>query len=170
MLWTRAQGPWLPELVSNAPSYLKENIMKQLYGEFLQQHFLFKKTHVDFLRQLVAQLELCVFLPGMYITTKGSIDNSIYFIQEGEVVVYELKGRTEVELLTLGPGKSFGEVQGLYSLPHDKTYKARFTTRILILHKKNWYHLLQWFPASKEQIEEQAARRLRMQTIRTYYG
>lgn len=88
----------------------------------------------------------------------------MYFIEDGEVAVYDvIEGREEIKQLVLGPGKSFGEPQGLYGLPYYRTDKTRFTTRILILDKKNWKYLLKWFPASKEEIEEQAQKRFKFQ-------
>lgn len=161
MLWTRSQGSWVPNLIRDAPLYLKQDVMSELYGKHITVHFLFKKTHVDFIRQLVVHLEPCTFMPGMYITEKGDIDGCMYFIQEGEVIVYDKHGNNEIEQLILPAGKAFGEVQGLYETAHDRSYKARFVCKILILDRSNWWYLLNWFPASRDYIFEQVARHFR---------
>ncbi|KAI4457599.1 cyclic nucleotide-gated cation channel subunit a [Holotrichia oblita] len=167
MLWTRSRGSWVPELIKNCPSYLKQDLMYELYGKFITSHFLFKKTHVDFIRQLVVHLDPYVFMPGMYITEKGDIDGCMYFVQEGEVVVYDRHGNNEIEQMVLSAGRSFGELQGLYDSPHDRSYKARFVCKILILDRMNWLYLLDWFPASRDYIFEQVARHFRKTYLAT---
>lgn len=141
--------------------------MRDLFGRLINDHFLFKRTHIDFQRQLVALFDVCVFLPGMHVVQKGDVDNCMYFIDEGEIVVYDTVDKKEVERSILGVGESFGEAQGLFGVPHDKSYKARFTTKMVILNKERWWYLLDWFPASKEHIEEQAARKLESLSIET---
>ncbi|KAI4458712.1 cyclic nucleotide-gated cation channel subunit a [Holotrichia oblita] len=165
ILWTRARGPWMPKLISEAPDYIKQDIMKNLFGRHINDHFLFKCTHIDFQRQLVALFDVCVFPPGMYIVQKGDVDNCMYFIDAGEIIVYDRIDKKEVEYDVLGIGEAFGEAQGLYGIPHDKSYKARFTSKIVILNKKKWRYLLDWFPASKEHIEEQASRKLKLLSL-----
>ncbi|KAI4455199.1 cyclic nucleotide-gated cation channel subunit a [Holotrichia oblita] len=155
-LWQCQRGDWLPEMIQESPSSLKENIMNGLYGKNLTNHFLFQATHKDFLRQLVVHLERFVFSPGDSIVEKGDSDCCMYFISSGEVNVYEVEGKTEVKMLQLSSGMSFGEAQGLYCISHHYSYRACTVCDILILNKNRWEYLLKWFPASREEIYAKA--------------
>ncbi|GJQ69135.1 hypothetical protein Trydic_g6293 [Trypoxylus dichotomus] len=161
MLWTRSQGSWVPTLIKECPLYLKQDVMGELYGKHIKNHFLFKKTHVDFIRQLLVHLNPYVFMPGIYIAELGDIDDCMYFIEEGDVIVYDRHGNNEIEQQILTAGRSFGEVQGVYGTAHERSYKARFVCKILVLDRTKWMYLLDWFPASKDYIYEQLARHFR---------
>lgn len=140
-------------LIRNAPSYLRQDIMKSLYMSHLETHFLFGKTHKDFLRQLVVHLERCIYFPGNYIVAQGDIDTTIYFIHKGEVGAYNYdQANREIYLHTLGTHMSFGEAQGMNQIPFEMSYKALSTVEVLALRKAKWQYLLTWFPASEEEL------------------
>lgn len=143
-------------MIQECPSSLKENIMQALYGKHLSNHFLFSSTHMDFLRQLVVQLQRFVFFPGDSIVEKGDFDCCMYFVNSGEVSVYEIKEKTEVKIMVLTSGMSFGEAQGLFCISHQYSYKANTVCDILILNRNRWEYLLKWFPASNENIIQRA--------------
>ena len=129
--------------------------MNALYGPTLLAHPVFSKTHADFLRQLVAHTHLQVYLPGQYIAEKGDVDQSMYFVLSGEVIVYDKHGNNEIEQMVITKGGAFGDAQGIGGIPHDRSYKARFVCELLILVRDEWSYLMDWFPASREFIFEQ---------------
>lgn len=51
---------------------------------------------------------------------------------------------------------SFGEPQGIFGVPHNRTYQALSVVEILSLQKKDWSYLLKFFPASRQEIERKA--------------
>lgn len=159
-LWFRRYGQSLPLIIEEAPSYLKQDIMNAMYGKHLENHFLFAKTHIDFLRQLVCHLKPYVFFPSNYIVEKNDVDATMYFIHSGEIEVYDIMGRNENIQKVLTKNMSFGEAQGLFNIPHTHSYKALTVCDILILRRCDWFSLLDWFPASKEQIFEGAKENL----------
>lgn len=149
----------MPSLITYSPEYLKQDLMYGLYGHHVQSHFLFARTHTDFIRQLVVHLKRCVFFPGNFIAEKGDVDNSMYFIHDGEIDVYDMMGNNENHIETLANGKSFGEAQGLLGIAHKYSYKAKTVVDAVILKYDQWEYLLNWFPASKEVILDAAAAR-----------
>ncbi|KAI4460643.1 cyclic nucleotide-gated cation channel subunit a [Holotrichia oblita] len=152
-LWKIQRGEWMPMLIRNAPSYLRQDIMKSLYMTHLENHFLFGKTHKHFLRQLVVHFERCIYFPGNYIVAKGDMDNTMYFIHKGEVGAYDCdESNREIYLHTLGTNMSFGEAQGINQIPFEVSYKALSTVEVLALRRVNWQYLLTWFPASEEEL------------------
>ncbi|KRT82034.1 cNMP binding protein, partial [Oryctes borbonicus] len=155
-LWHWQRGDWLPEMIQECPNSLKQNIMQLLYGKNLSNHFLFSTTHKDFLRQLIAHLERFVFTPGESIVETGDSDCCMYFINKGEVDVLEFEGKAEKKIVQLTPGMSFGEVQGLFCISHQYSYRAGTVCEILVLKKSKWEYLLKWFPASREEINAKA--------------
>lgn len=156
-LWQRQRGEWMPNLITEAPKYLKEDLMTGLYGHHIQTHFLFSKTHKDFMRQLLLHLKRCIFFPGNHIVAKGDIDGCMYFIHKGQVVVIDGQDTTEITRELLVQGKSFGEAQGLFMIPHQFSYKAHTIVDAISLHLRDWEYLMHWFPASKECILASAA-------------
>lgn len=146
----------MPSLLSSSPEYLKQDLMQSLYGHHIENHYLFAKTHVDFIRQVVVHLNRCLFFPGNFITEKGDVDNSMYFIHDGEVYVYDIMGKNENLKETMEKGMSFGEAQGLLGIPHEYSYKAKTVVDAVILKRNEWEYLMHWFPASKEVIFEAA--------------
>lgn len=95
-MWHRQRGEWLPSLIAEAPAYLKQDLMQSLYGNHVRRHYLFSRTHVDFIRQLVVHLRRCVFFPGNFLVEKGDVDGSMYFVQEGMVYVYDKQEDSDI--------------------------------------------------------------------------
>ncbi|XP_022919020.2 uncharacterized protein [Onthophagus taurus] len=154
-LWNLQHGEWMPYLIALAPPYLKQDVMYYLYGHHLENHFLFAKTHKDFLRQVAALLERRIYLPGNVIVEKGDVDHTMYFLHNGEVGAYDKPGMNELTFI-LTREMAFGEAQGMYGIPFPVSYKALSTTTILALQKHSWEYLLEWFPASNEEIMAKA--------------
>lgn len=126
--------------------------MYAIYGKHLENHFLFIKTHVDFLRQLVCHLKPLVFFPNDCIVEKNDIDGTMYFVHSGEVIVYDVMGNNVNVVRVLEKSMTFGEAQGLYNVAHTFTYKAQTVCDILLLRRCDWDYLIEWFPASFDQI------------------
>lgn len=156
-MWRRSRGDWLPVLIQEAPTTLKQDLMYGLYGKHLETNYLFYNTHIDFLRQLVCHLKRFMFFPGDYIVEKGDVDFTMYFIHNGEVEVYTKKGNMEIAMQLLSKNSSFGVGPGLYHLQHEFSYKAKTIVDILCLCKKDWETLVTFFPASHQEILERAA-------------
>lgn len=146
----------MPMLIHNAPSYLRQDIMNYLYMSHLENHFLFTKTHKDFLRQLVVHLERCIYFPGNYIVAQGDMDNTMYFIHKGEVGAYVTSNNKEIHMHTLRTNMTFGEAQGLKLMPYHFSYRAISTVEVLALRKNDWQYLLAWFPASHEELKKRS--------------
>ncbi|KAI4470520.1 cyclic nucleotide-gated cation channel subunit a [Holotrichia oblita] len=159
LLWKLQKGECLPILITEAPSYLKQDVMLHLFGYHLENHFLFAKTHKDFIRQLVTLFERRVFLPGNVVVEKGDMDSTMYFIHSGEVGAFDRQGSEEKQCYVLHSDMSFGEAQGIYNIPYKMTYKALAVTFILALRQPVWMYLLKWFPASDETITREAIER-----------
>ncbi|GJQ67840.1 hypothetical protein Trydic_g16604 [Trypoxylus dichotomus] len=156
LLWKLQKGECLPTLITEAPSYLKQDVMLYLFGYHLENHFLFAKTHKDFIRQLVTLFERRVYLPGNVIVEKGDVDDTMYFVHSGEVGAFDRQGTDVIQVFVVKSDMSFGEAQGLYNIPYKMTYKAVSVTFVLALRKSVWEYLLKWFPASQETIMQQA--------------
>ncbi|KRT79809.1 cNMP binding protein [Oryctes borbonicus] len=157
-LWKIQRGEWMPMLIQEAPSYLRQDIMKSLYMSHLENHFLFSKIHTDFLRQLVVHMERCIYFPGNYIVAQGDMDSTMYFIHKGEVGAYDTNSyNKEIQLHTLRTNMSFGEAQGLHQTPYLLSYKALTTVEVLALRQSTWEYLLKWFPATSEEISKRSA-------------
>lgn len=126
--------------------------MSNVFSCHIWKNPVFHKCHEDFVRQLVNHLKVVPYFPNDYIVFKGDIDETMYFIHEGEVVV-ESEGA--VDEITLKSGDYFGILQGLQPLtPHNFSFRSNDICDILLLERTSWEYLLQFFPASRKSIYE----------------
>lgn len=153
-LWRHKKGIQFPQLLVEAPYYLKEGLLNSMYGYHLRRHPILKKCHVDLIRQMSAYMRTRIFLSGDYLTFFGDIDECMYFIEEGtvlELMEETLSGQKVKRILN--SGEMFGFEQGILPrVGHVGTYKAFTYCVIIILPKKCWIYLLDFFPASKHVI------------------
>ncbi|KAF2899570.1 hypothetical protein ILUMI_06607 [Ignelater luminosus] len=154
LLWKMHHGLQFPPLLEEAPYYLREAVLNSMFGYHLRKHALFRVCHIDMIRQIAAQLRTRVFYPGDYITFINDIDGCMYFIHEGSVdCLSEEDMYSERIEKILNKGEMFGFEQGTYTdCGHEYTYRANRHTIILVLERKKWIHLLDFFPASKRLI------------------
>lgn len=159
MLWLRTRGVVYPDLLREAPHYLQGIISYDAFAHLVVDHAIFKNFHPDCLRQIIQKMRTEIHFAGDYVQFKDTIDGTMYFIFKGEIcVIEENELAQDVVVKKLGRSRSFGVLQGIYNrFPHEYTYQANATTILITLKKTSWYHLLDYFPASSEQIYENAA-------------
>lgn len=149
-LWLHYDGIQSPSLLDEAPYYLREGILNSMFGLHLRRHPVFKKCHIDLIRQISANFKVRRFFPGDIITYINDIDHCMYFIQEGVIqALSEDSLYNEVVDVTLISGNMFGFDQGIYlRAGHIYTYKVAENSLILLLKRDDWIYLLDYFPAS----------------------
>ncbi|KAF5281795.1 hypothetical protein FQR65_LT14542 [Abscondita terminalis] len=140
----------IPEIIEHLPRHAKEDLMNALYGHHLSNHFLFKTTHADLLRQLVVRLRRCIFFPQNVLVTKDDLDDRMYFIHRGTVEMYQTKNYERTLMRVLHATDTFGEEQLFYNMSHKHSYKAKTIVEVLTLKHEDLFELLKWFPASSD--------------------
>lgn len=150
-LWLHYDGIQSPRLLDEAPYYLKEGILNSMFGLHLRKHPIFKRCHIDLIRQISANLKTYRFFPGDMITYYQDIDHCMYFIESGQIhALSEDSLYNEVVNKVLTGGDMFGFDQGIYlRVGHQYTYKVVKNSFILVLKREDWIYLLDYFPASK---------------------
>ncbi|PSN47373.1 hypothetical protein C0J52_06575 [Blattella germanica] len=123
------------------------------------QNYIFSTCQTDFLRQVINTLKQYTFFPQNCIEFQGDINDCMYFIYSGEVEVLkdteDYYKPTRVDILK--EGDVFGMIQGLYPLRmHKYSYRAYTLAVVLILHRLDWQHLLDYFPNARHEIYERA--------------
>lgn len=158
LLWDKQKGLQWPVVLPELPFYLREAVMNSMFGAHIRNHPVLKGCHVDLIRQMAEKMKTITFFYGDIIAFMGDIDECMYFIHEGEVNALSENTRyREVIEDTLRAGEMFGLDQGLYPrVGHTYTYKAATVCFIVQLDRKKWIHLLDFFPASKELIFDEA--------------
>lgn len=158
LLWDKQKGVQWPVVLPGLPFYLREAVMNSMFGSHIRNHPVLKGCHVDLVRQMAEKMKTITFFYGDIIAFMGDIDESMYFIHEGEVNALSQNTRyREVVEHTLKAGEMFGLNQGLYPrVGHTYTYKAATVCFIVQLSRSKWIHLLDFFPASKELIFDEA--------------
>lgn len=73
------------------------------------------------------------YQPGQVIVAEGQTGLGLYVIQTGKVQITMHSAHGEVELRTMGPGESFGEISLLDDRPRSATVTAvEWTTTVLL--------------------------------------
>ena len=148
--WLHQRGSAYPKLMLEAPLYLRSVVLNDAFSHVFLDHPVFGECHEDCLRQIVEKVTTRTYFRGDYVQHVGVVDNSMYFVFEGEVVVLRDGGEVNEVLKN---GDSFGVYQGLFRCkPHSFTYKVLKTSIVLALELDSWSYLLDHFPASKEKI------------------
>lgn len=156
LMWIYHAGVQFPQLLENAPYYLKEATMNGMFGCHLRNNPIIGLCHVDLIRQMAAEMRLVILFPGNCVVHKDEVDTTMYFIHSGVVdALSEDSLECEVIEHTLGAGDWFGLLQGIHPrYGHHYTYKVRQHAIIIILKRKRWFHKLPMFPASEEILSE----------------
>ncbi|VVD05592.1 unnamed protein product [Leptidea sinapis] len=104
------------------------------YSKIIElEHPIFRSCEAKFLRQLVGCLQLHTHVKGMYVVKEKEITDSLYIVHTGRVL--ESTEDRETTRLYFA-GETFG------------------TSQILTLCLKDWEHLLDHFPNSRDVIEK----------------
>lgn len=154
MLWLKSSGNNYPELLQKAPRYLQDAILNDIFRHLLKNHSVFAKCHWDCLRQIIQKCRTETFFNGDYVQFKGVIDNCMYFIYDGEIIILKDESVCDKDIVkALRNGDCFGVKQGLhYKIPQDYSYMATKQSILVIIDFNNWNYLLRHFPAAKESI------------------
>lgn len=154
LLWSKQRGHIYPKLLQEAPRYLRDAILNDAFHHLLSRNPIFAKCHPDCIRQILQKCQAITFFNGDYVQFKGVIDNRMYLIFSGKIVVLNDETVFDDDIVTvLTSGDAFGIKQGLrYKLPHMYSYKSVQQSLLVILDYNKWEYLLRFFPASKEQI------------------
>jgi len=99
------------------------------------------------LEVLLAHAEKMVTRPDEVIAREGEVNNCMYVIEAGEVIIIKNCDRPDaVKLAALGPGEFFGEMCILEAQPRSATGKASGETTVVKIAAPAFYHLYQKMP------------------------
>lgn len=155
MLWIKHEGVIIPELLLKAPLYYRRTYFTELYMKHFDNHKIFGGCSIDFKNQIITQITIDYYYEQDYITYKNLINNSMYFVHEGNVLIYdEIDKETEILIGELETNDCFGIEQGYKNYtPHRYTYKAKKNCVVLCLTYEEWKHLIDFYPYDKIIIE-----------------
>ena len=126
------------------------------------------------LSRVLKSLEITYYDKNELIFSRGEMPSHIYIIKKGRVKLFIPAGRTPLEIIELGPGKSLGEIALVGIQPHTASAIATEKTEILILSNSS---LLNFVKSDRElfslivlNIAREACRRLsRNENILSHY-
>jgi CRP-like cAMP-binding protein len=97
---------------------------------------------------------------GSVIFERGSPSEALYIVLSGRVRILERDGRREVEVATVEPGSSFGELSLLLNTKHTREARADQDAELMVIPKDSFQELLQSNPDLEEQFRRRVAERL----------
>lgn len=105
--WSRQGAFDNPEILSDLPVNLRQEVHVCTHGGVLGKVPLFKNCDQSFLNLLTEKVKLRIYAPGDAVMLIGEEGDEMFFLNRGEVVIENKEGRT---LATLGEGSVIGEV------------------------------------------------------------
>lgn len=112
-----------------------KNLDVEKIVDTLQRVEIFSNTPESVLRELANVLEEIRFNPNDQIIVKGEEGDCMYVIYEGRVMVHD----GEHKIAEIGSNKIFGELSILNPEPRSASVKAIEATRLLRLHRDDFY-------------------------------
>jgi CRP/FNR family transcriptional regulator, cyclic AMP receptor protein len=97
---------------------------------------------------------------GSVVFERGSPSEALYIVLSGRVRILERDGRSEVEVATVEPGSSFGELSLLLNTKHTREARADQDAELMVIPKDSFQELLQSNPDLEEQFRRRVAERL----------
>jgi CRP-like cAMP-binding protein len=101
-----------------------------------------------------------VWPAGSTIFEKGSSSEALFIVLSGKVKIFDVVNEARVDVATVGPGASFGELSLLLHTTHSKEAVAEEDTELMIVPKEWFQGLLQAKPDLAEHFHRRLAERL----------
>lgn len=121
----------------------------------------FSELPDNVLKAISAKLHLERRRKGEVVFVEGSLGDSMYLIESGQVKVVSNTGGEERLFAYLGPGNFFGEMALLLNEPRSATVKVDIDAELWVLHKADVDELLEQYPSIAVTISRELSRRLR---------
>jgi CRP/FNR family cyclic AMP-dependent transcriptional regulator len=106
--------------------------------ESLRNVPLFKGIQPKHLKSLAKWTTTRSYQPGQVIVSEGQTGLGLYVIQTGKVQISLHSAHGELDLRTMGPGESFGEISLLDDRPRSATVTAVESTSAVLLDKSQF--------------------------------
>ncbi|KAA0196537.1 Hyperpolarizaion-activated cyclic nucleotide-gated cation channel [Fasciolopsis buskii] len=145
------------EILGELSECLREQIINYNCRALVAAVPIFSNADQNFVSEVVVRLKQEVFQPGDLIIKEGTFGNKMYFIQEGVVNIITKSG---VIATRLSDGCYFGEICLLTNARRVATVQAETYCTIYSLDQKNFYEVLENYPAMRVSMEKVAAERL----------
>jgi len=120
----------------------------------------FRNLPFAVMAELATRLRYEHYCQGEVVFVEGSLGDSLYFIESGQVKISTGRGSSERILNYLGPGNFFGEMAVLLNQRRMATVTVVIDADLWALRKADLELLLDKYPAIALQITEELSRRL----------
>lgn len=135
-------------ILEELPFTLKNDISYFLNSDVIQLVPLFKNASEIFIREIIQDLKLLVFLPGDKMIREGEYGDAMYFLARGEVEV--LVGETAVARIK--SGNVFGEMSLINGERRSATIRAVDFCDVYILSKGDFDTVRSKYPEFDKQV------------------
>jgi NTE family protein len=126
----------------------------------LQRIPFFQGLPPDALSAIAAKLYYEHYHRGEVIFVEGSLGDSLYLIESGQVKIFSGSGATEKIFSYLGPGNFFGEMALLLNQKRSASVAVVIDADLWVLRKSDLDELLEQYPAIALQLSLELSRRL----------
>lgn len=109
---------------------------------------------------ILAEIAGRTYEPGELIFNEHEPGLEIFFILTGEVCVFLGSGPSRRELTTLVAGDIFGEMALINHLPRSASAQATAQTRLVLLDRRLFYHLVGEYPILAKKVIDLMGRRM----------
>ncbi|KAL3688117.1 hypothetical protein R1sor_014426 [Riccia sorocarpa] len=131
------------QITSNLPKSIRANITEYLFLPTVANVYLFQGTSMDFLHQLVAEMQAEYYIPKEDIIIHNESPSEFYIIASGAVEVLMIKDGNEQGLAKLEDGDVVGEIGVVCYIPQPFTARTLKLTQVLRLDRSKFISIIQ---------------------------
>jgi signal transduction histidine kinase len=128
---------------------------------FLRKVPLFANLPDADLEQLCLQVEEISLKAGELLFSEGSIGQSAYVIQQGQLEIYKTSDGKHIQLAVRQPGEVIGEMALLQAAPRSASAQAVSECRLIVISHEQMDHLLNSSPSASRTMLSTITERLR---------
>lgn len=159
LLWHESDATLEQTILIGKLGYLRDAIYYDAFHYRMRDHPLFKNCHRHCVRQIIYHLKFRPFFTGSYIQLEGTRCERMYILIYGKVAVIENVYENFNNIVHVFENSGFfGVKAGLYTkYAYKHTYRSLVrNTYVAYLDRKDWIHILDFFPASKQMVYDAA--------------
>jgi len=151
--WRKTQGLDENQILNDLPRPLHEKIVEFILKDMIENADLFSSLDPGFIVSFIKKFKFQIISAGEYVFKKGDLADELYFILEGEAVVYDEDNKTISDTLTKNSMFGAKGVIELKPTTRVRSIQARTDLSLAVLHIDDLREIVEQYPAVHEEIK-----------------
>ncbi|EAR82046.2 cyclic nucleotide-binding domain protein (macronuclear) [Tetrahymena thermophila SB210] len=134
------------QMIEKLPKSMRENITQEMYSKLINSHKVFSLNFSkQFLDKLSIKIKSMKLGPETNLYRQDELDQKIYFISKGSMMLYFQQNQVERECKILTKGDMIGEIEFFGQTSRKFGVKSQTEVQLLFIEFEDFYQTLQLF-------------------------